>query len=152
LLAGLGAATVLSSCELPGHKSGDPSLVDRRLWVDSRPDKHTDYVHAAIFLSESNVGVFQRASTYDLHLEIFEMTRDSKTMKVTFPQTGRSAGFTFAVRECDDLKPFDLCLTLSSNPWGGPTRYFAFSRPEDESRQLGGLARELRDAAQARRP
>jgi hypothetical protein len=48
----------------------EPGLVDNRLWVDSRPEKHTDYVHAAIFISRANFGLFERASSYDIHLEL----------------------------------------------------------------------------------
>ena len=109
-------------------------------------------MQGAVFVSDANFGVFQRASSYDLRLEFFDMTRDSTTIKLTFPQSNRSATLSFAVRECDDHKPFDLCLTLSSNPWGGPIFYYGFSRPEDERQALGALGRELRDAAQARAP
>ncbi len=66
-----------------------------------------------------------------------------RTVKLTFPQTDRSATFTFSVRECEERKPFNLCLTLSSNPWGGPTAYYGFSRPEDERAALGALARDV---------
>jgi hypothetical protein len=142
-LAALAAATILVWRVWPRHSATDPSLVDRRLWVDSRPDKHTDYVHAVIFVSEANFGLFERASSYDRRLEFFDMTRDARTVKLTFPQTDRSATFTFSVRDCDDHKPFDLCLTLSSNPWGGPTSYYGFSRPDDEREALGALARDV---------
>ncbi len=142
-LAALAVASALVWRAWPRRVASDPSLVDGRLWVDSRPDKHTDYVHAVVFLSDANLGLFERASSYDRRLELFEMTRDSRTVKLTFPQTDRSATFTFSVRECDERKPFDLCLTLSSNPWGGPTAYYGFSRPEDEHEALGALARDV---------
>jgi hypothetical protein len=78
------------------------------------------------------------------------MTRDATSVDLTFPQSNREAKFTFAVRECTDRKPFDLCLSLSSNPWGGPTEYFGFSRPEDEQHELGALSRAVRAAVQDR--
>jgi hypothetical protein len=129
----------------PHHASGaaDPSLVDGRVWVDSRPQKHTDYVHAAIFLSRANFGLFERASSYERRFEFFDMTRKGTAIQLTFPQTERSAAFTYSIRECSDHKPFDLCLTLSANPWGGPTDYYGFSQPEEERAELGDLARDL---------
>ncbi len=32
--------------------------------------------------------------------------------------------------ECDDLPPFDLCLTMSKNPWGGPKKYYSTNDPD----------------------
>jgi hypothetical protein len=124
--------------------SADPGLVDGRLWVSTRPEKLTDYVHAAVFVGQANLGVFERASSYDVRFEFFDMTRDAKSIRATFPQSGRSASFKYSVRTCSELKPFDLCLDVSPNPWGGPRRYYGFSKPEDEDQALGPLAQRLR--------
>ncbi|HEY8040671.1 MAG TPA: hypothetical protein VIF15_12785 [Polyangiaceae bacterium] len=130
-----------------GEIAAEPGLIDGRLWVDSRPDKHTDYVQAAIFLGAANFGLFERASSYDLRLEVFDMTRDARTVKLTFPQNGKAASFGFSVKTCNDLPPFDLCLDVTSNPWGGPKRYHGFSNPEQEDQALGPLAARLRAGA-----
>jgi hypothetical protein len=143
VFAALAASGFVAWLAWPARTSADPSLVDRRLWVDSRPDKYTDYVQAAVFVSDANVGLFERASSFDRHLEFFDMTRTARTVKLTFPQTDRRATFTVSVRTCNDHKPFDLCLTLSNNPWGGPTAYYGFSSPEDERKELGALARDV---------
>ena len=131
--------------------SADPKLLDDRLWVDSRPSKHTDYEQSVLFLSEANFGLFRRASSYDMRLEFFDMTRDGRAVHLTFPQTSRAADLRFTVRECSDHKPFDLCLDLSRNPWGGPTHYFGFSKPEDEQQVLGTIAADARADARRRR-
>jgi hypothetical protein len=115
----------------------DPSLIDGRVWIEKRPDKLTEYVHSAFFLSRVNIGFFERASSYDLRLEVADITRQDTRLRVHFPQSGRDANITYELRACNDLPPFDLCLTVSENPWGGPKRYFGFSRPEDEAAQLG---------------
>jgi hypothetical protein len=39
--------------------SADPGLVDGRLWVSTRPEKLTDYVHAAVFVGSANLGLFR---------------------------------------------------------------------------------------------
>jgi len=124
----------------------DPGLIDGRLWVDSKPDKLTDYVQAAVFVGAVNLGLFERASAFDVHFELFDMTRDAKAIRLTFPQTKRSANFRYSVRECREKKPFDLCLDISSNPWGGPTRYYGFSKPDDEDHAFGALSARMRAA------
>jgi hypothetical protein len=125
----------------------DPALLDGRLWADGRPVKHTDYVNAVFFVTDATLGVFQRASSYDMHVELFDMTRDKARIRLSFPQSKRSATFRYSVRQCRDRAPFDLCLDMSSNPWGGPTHYYGFSRPEDERQALGDMAKDLRHRA-----
>jgi hypothetical protein len=153
LAAVVGGLSLLGPHATRGGDTGaldDPGLVDNRLWVDGRPEKHTDYVHAAIFISRANFGLFERASSYDVRFEFFDMTRDPQRITLTFPQTNRSATIGFSVKACDEKKPFDLCLDLTSNPWGGPKRYYGFSQPEQERAQLGDVADRLR--ADAQRP
>jgi len=126
----------------------DDSLIDGRLWVEGRPDKLTDYVHASIFISRANFGLFERASTYDMRMEFFDLTRKDGKLKVFFPQTKKSAETSFTVKECKDKAPFDLCLDLAENPWGGPKRYYGFQRQDDERAALGDLAARIRAHAQ----
>jgi hypothetical protein len=125
----------------------DPSLIDGRVWIEKRPEKLTDYVHAAFFLSRANLGVFQRGSSYDVRFEIADVSRKEARLRVYFPQTGRDATTTYRVRSCRDLPPFDLCLDISENPWTGPRRYFGFSQPDEERASLGDLGREVRARA-----
>jgi hypothetical protein len=148
LVAGAGA---LLYWRLPGKAgvadgSGD---VDGRVWVEKRPDKHTDYVHVALFFSRANFGLFERASSYDMRLELADVTRKDDKLRVFFPQTGKDTTVTIRVKSCNDLPPFDLCLDLSDNPWGGPKRYYGFTNPEDEAAQLGDFAKEARLVAAA---
>jgi hypothetical protein len=128
-----------------------PGDVDGRVWVEKRPDKHTDYVHVAFFFSRANFGLFQRASSYDMRLELADVSRKDDKLRVFFPQSGKDATVTIKVRSCNDLPPFDLCLDMSDNPWGGPKRYYGFTNPEDEAAQLGDLAKDTRLLA-AERP
>jgi hypothetical protein len=130
----------------------DESLLDGRVWVEGRPDRLTDYVHAAFFVTRANIGVFQRSSAYDMRLEFFDVSRQKGVLKFHFPQTKKDASVTFAVKECSEKPPFDLCLDLNDNPWGGPKRYFGFQKPEDEKAQLAGIAARMREAATATRP
>jgi hypothetical protein len=133
-------------------EAADESLIDGRAWVEGRPDKLTDYVHAAFFITRANFGVFERASAYDLRLEFFDLTRQKGALKIHFPQTKKDASVTFSVKECSDKPPFDLCLDLSDNPWGGPKRYYGFQKTEDEKAELASVAAHLREAAAGTHP
>src|SRR5262249_36377839 len=68
-------------------EAADESLIDGRAWVEGRPDKLTDYVHAAFFITRANFGIFERGSAYELRLEFFDLTRQKGALKIHFPQT-----------------------------------------------------------------
>ncbi len=104
----------------------DASLIFDRAWVDSiaGTDK-TQFVRAFLVVKRLPVGIVQKASRYRLEVERFsyKKIKDGK-LALIFPQTGKKASITYTIETCDDLPDHDLCLNLSSNPWGGPTRYF----------------------------
>jgi len=125
-------------------RAADESQLDGRVWVEGRPDRVTDYVHSAFFFSRANFGVFERASAYDMRLEFCDLTKKDGKLKLFFPQTKKSAEISFTVKECSEKAPFDLCLDLGENPWGGPKRYYGFTREEDERAALGDTAVRLR--------
>ena len=128
----------------PVETADDDSLAWNRVWVEKRPDKHTDYVHVMLLFSRSHFGLFERASSYDVRLEFAEFSTDKNNVKMVFPQTGTKKDFTVKVSKCDALPPFDLCLDVSENPWGGPKRYYGFTDPENERRELGEIAADAR--------
>ena len=127
-----------------------PSLLFHRSWVEKKPEKYTDYVQGMWVGAYWPVGYFERDSAYDMHAEQFDYKRDRNKLQIVFPQTGRAAEFTFEVRACDATPPFDLCLDISKNPWGGPERYYGFRHLDDEAKHLGD--RRARSEARAKRP
>jgi len=143
----IGAAALAASAILVGRwivggssddgAAEDPSLLFHRSWVEKKPEKYTDYVHGMWVGAYWPVGYFDRDSAYDNHSERFDYKRDRNKIQVAFPQTGRAAEFTFEVKACDATPPFDLCLDLSKNPWGGPERYYGFRHAYDEAKHLG---------------
>jgi hypothetical protein len=129
----------------------NPRLLLDRVWIDSKPEKHTDYMHALIVLSDAPIGAFQKASAYHVELEIFEFTRDGAKVSLNFPQRDQRARFSYQIEKCDELPPFDLCLTLSANPWKGPRRYYGLSEQDEEERALGGVRHQLLHRLQVER-
>jgi hypothetical protein len=135
-LANLGGCT-----PSPGE---DPSLLMGRVWIESKPERPTDYTHGAFLLPRPALGIFQRSSAYDFHFERFDYRRDGHALELTFPQTGKTAEITFTVSACNALPPFDLCLDLSDNPWGGPKRYYGMRKQDEDDAALRGMRAHLR--------
>jgi hypothetical protein len=117
----------------------DPSLIQGRMWFAKMPEKPTEHVHGLFIVPRPKRGVFSNSSAYDLHLEVFEYAREESKVKLKFPQSDKKAEFSYTIKKCDE-EPFDICLDLDKNPWGGPKRYYA---------RLGGSGGELaaREAA-----
>jgi len=141
LLPALAALAAVAGCTpAPGE---DPSLLLGRVWVDSTPEKPTDYVHGAFFLQRPAIGVFQRASNYDFHFERFDYKREGQGVHFTFPQSGKTADVTYKVTACTERPPFDLCLDLSANPWGGPKRLYGIRQQDEDSAALRSIKAHL---------
>ena len=50
--------------ELDAAHGDDPAMLVDRLWLDSKPEKYTDYTHVMIVFSGAPFGIFQKASAY----------------------------------------------------------------------------------------
>ena len=146
LLAGTAGYVALQNLDLlrGSAKEEDPALLYNRIWMETKPENPTDYVQGAYFLSRPQLGLFQRASSYDFHFERFDYTRDGAKLVVTFPQTKRTSDVEVHITKCGAPAPFDLCLDVNENPWGGPKRYYGMTAQEDEARALGPAATALR--------
>lgn len=147
LLLGLGALG--STCRRCDPGGGDPELIFGRAWMTPAPERETDWMHGFVVLREQRLGAFYRASYWRVEQELFEFDRDDgeRVLRLRFPQDDRRATVRYDVRECDDMPPFELCLELDNNPWGGPRRYYAYRDGDDEdeaARRHPGLARVLR--------
>ncbi len=128
------------------RRGDDPRMVLDRVWVDSMPERYTDYVHAMLVLSDAPIGLFQKASAYQVNLEIMEFRRDGGTLQIRYPQSGKSEQVKFKISRCNDLPPLDLCLDFAKGPWRGPKRYYGAT---DES-HLPERLLDLEVAARAR--
>jgi hypothetical protein len=121
----------------------DPVMLLDRLWVDSKPEKYTDFTQVMLAVSAAPLGIFQKASAYQATTELYEYKRRDSRLTVHFPQSGKTREVSYQIRSCDDLPPFDLCLDLAENPWGGPRRYFGLKDPDQEAALFGELRHHL---------
>jgi hypothetical protein len=126
---------------------GDPSLLTDRVWLEKMPTAPTQHIHVMLALDEAPLGVFQKGSAYQATLEVFEYRVEDGRIELRFPQSDKKATVRYRARACSDQPPFDLCLELSKNPWGGPTRYYGFADDEAAAAALGELGHRLEHAA-----
>lgn len=124
-------------------RAEDPSLVLDRLWLDSKPERYTDYTHLFFVISAAPFGVFQQSSAYRSVAELTEYKRKGDRLLMHFPQTDKKHEVSFRISQCDELPPFDLCLDLSQNPWGGPRRYYGLADPDQEQALFGARRHEV---------
>lgn len=129
-----------------------PAMLFSRLWLEKVPEKPTDYVQGSYVLDTPAVGMFQRASAFDYHVELFRHEQKGNKIELDFPQTDKKAKITFTIKSCDDLPPFDLCLTLSENPWGGPKKYHGFRDADEEAEALPGMREAMAARAGLQQP
>ena len=129
--------------------SDSSSDVFDRVWIDTKPHAYTDYVQAFVVLSDIPLGIFQKSSSYRAELEVFEYAHKGNQLSVVFPQDDKKAKFGFKVTACDDLPPFDMCLSLTKNPWHGPKKYYSMRDPDA---MLDAKMHELRHRADALPP
>jgi hypothetical protein len=150
---GLSSLVLYGACRALHHEDApeaNAGLLPDRLWMESMPEKRTDYIQGLYVVGGSDAGLFSRSSNYDLHLEIFELSEGREELGFRFPQSGKTAKVKYSIRSCSDKKGFDLCLDLSENPWGGPKRYYATREQDGESDAARAMENEL--AREARRP
>lgn len=132
----------------PGRlDGGDPTLLTDRVWLEGLPESRTEHKHAMLVMADAPYGVFHKGSAYQASYEVFEHSGRGNSLKLTFPQSGKKAEVATRVTACSDRPPFDLCLQLSSNPWGGPTRYYGFRDEAGAGERVVELHHRLAHAA-----
>jgi hypothetical protein len=96
-----------------------------RIWFDRYPEKPTDSINLAFFLA-GGIGFYDSGSAYRSCSDIVEFERQNDKLQMKFLQDGKQAEMRFKVTKCDDVAPFNVCLTID-NPPRGPKRYFGFA-------------------------
>src|SRR5688500_11775322 len=54
----------------------DAHLLLDRVWIDSKPEKYTDYAHVMYVLGPAPIGIFQKSSAYRSTAELYEYRRN----------------------------------------------------------------------------
>ncbi|HEX2690668.1 MAG TPA: hypothetical protein VHN14_28825, partial [Kofleriaceae bacterium] len=105
-------------------------LFDRN-WIDRMPENHTDRLHVYRFVPSMGGGVFQDRTLFKGTFELFTFTVEHGDHIVfNLPETHEKVTSQFTIEKVDGPAPFDLKLTLWSDP-RGPRAYFGMRAETD---------------------
>jgi hypothetical protein len=110
-------------------------LIDRN-WIDRMPETDRDKLHVYRFVPNMGGGVFQDRTLYKGTFELFKFSIDGDHILFDLPETGEHVRSQFHIEAVDGPAPFDLKLTVWSDP-RGPTVYYGMRAENARVKQLG---------------
>lgn len=130
VLATLGIAACSKSSPRLSATDARDVLIDRN-WIDRMPESMTDRLHVYRFVPSMGGGVFQDRTLYKGTFELF-MFRVDRGDHIVFdlPETGEKVTSQFTIENVAGPAPFDLKLTIFSDP-RGPHEYFGMRSETD---------------------
>jgi hypothetical protein len=142
--AALAVAFALTACHAKSADRFDAGeakrlLIDRN-WIDRMPTTETDRLHVYRFVPTMGGGVFQDRTLYKGTFELFTFKVDADHIDFNLPQTHERVRSQFQIDKVAGPKPFDLKLTIWSDP-RGPHEYYGIRSETDRSGEK--LAAEL---------
>ena len=110
-------------------------LINRN-WIDRMPENTTDRLHVYRFVPSMGGGVYQDRTLYKGTFELF-MFRVERGDHIVFhlPETQEKVTSQFKIEQVDGPAPFDLKLTIHTDP-RGPHVYFGMRAETDRDGQL----------------
>jgi hypothetical protein len=97
-------------------------LIDRN-WLDLWPETERDHLFVYRFTPSMGGGVFQDRTLYKGTFELFRFGTDGASITFDLPETGETVKTGFTIERVDGPEPFDLRLTLATDP-RGPRIYY----------------------------
>jgi hypothetical protein len=133
-LAALGVVAACSSKPSPSpHLSANDArdvLIDRN-WIDRMPETTTDRLHVYRFVPSMGGGVFQDRTLFKGTFELFTFKVERGDHIVfDLPETREKVTSQFTIEKVAGPAPFDLKLTIFSDP-RGPREYFGMRSETD---------------------
>ena len=134
-LAALAACSSKSSPQLSASDARDV-LIDRN-WIDRMPENTTDRLHVYRFVPSMGGGVFQDRTLFKGTFELF-MFRVERGDHIVFelPETHERVTSQFKIEKVDGPKPFDLKLTIATDPRGPHVYYGIKAETDRDGRKL----------------
>jgi len=128
------AACSKSSPQLSASDARDV-LIDRN-WIDRMPQNTTDRLHVYRFVPTMGGGVFQDRTLYKGTFELF-MFKVERGDHIVFdlPETNEKVTSQFKIEQVDGPAPFDLKLTIFTDP-RGPHVYYGMRSETDRDGHL----------------
>lgn len=98
-------------------------LIDRN-WLDVWPERHSDRIHVVRFVPSMGGGVFQDRTVFQGEFELFAFDLHGDVIDLRLPHTGEHVVTHYTIEKVSGPEPFDLKLTLDTNP-RGPRVYYS---------------------------
>jgi hypothetical protein len=123
------ACSSKSTTELSASDARD--VLINRNWLDRMPETQTDRLHVYRFVPTMGGGVFQDRTLYKGTFELF-MFKVERGDHIVFdlPETHEKVTSQFKIERVSGPAPFDLKLTISSDP-RGPHVYYGMQAETD---------------------
>jgi hypothetical protein len=125
LCAGLSIAAAACHGQASPQLSKDDAravLIDRN-WLDRMPENMTDKLHVYRFVPSMGGGVFQDRTLFKGTFELFMFKVTGDHIVFDLPETGQKVTSQFTIETVAGPAPFDLKLTIWSDPRGPHTYY-----------------------------
>src|ERR1043165_8565688 len=123
------ACSSKSNTELSASDARD--VLINRNWIDRMPETTTDRLHVYRFVPSMGGGVYQDRTLFKGTFELF-MFKVERGDHIVFdlPETGEKVTSQFRIEQVDGPAPFDLKLTVFSDP-RGPHVYYGMKSETD---------------------
>jgi hypothetical protein len=101
----------------------DGALVLDRIWIDHVPKHDRDQISVFAAVSQESFGVFQTASAWKGHFELFRYEAHGDEIRILYPQDSHTERAKTKARRCSH-QDFDYCLELDGAS-RGVKRYYS---------------------------
>ena len=134
----LACVLLVAACSSPKHLTGDDAkqlLIDRN-WLDHMPQHEKEQMYVYRFVPSMGGGVFQDRTLYKGTFELF-MFKVERGDHIVFnlPETREKVTSQFKIEQVDGPAPFDLKLTIFTDP-RGPHVYYGMRSETDRDGHL----------------
>ncbi|HMG22644.1 MAG TPA: hypothetical protein VK607_15025 [Kofleriaceae bacterium] len=136
LLAASALVLAFAACSKPAShdrlsETDARSVLINRNWLDRMPETTTDRLHVYRFVPNMGGGVYQDRTLFKGTFELF-MFKVERGNHIVFhlPETREKVTSEFAIERVDGPAPFDLKLTIFSDP-RGPRVYYGIRAETD---------------------
>jgi hypothetical protein len=139
LFMALGLALAVTACSAQSHElsaSDARDVLINRNWIDRMPENTTDRLHVYRFVPNMGGGVYQDRTLFKgtFELFLFKVERGDHLV-FDLPETHEKVTSQFAIERVDGPGPFDLKLTIFSDP-RGPHVYYSIRAETDRDGHL----------------
>ena len=140
LLVASALALAVTACSSKSHDerlsaSDSRDVLINRNWIDRMPERTTDRLHVYRFVPNMGGGVFQDRTLFKGTFELFMFKVDRDHIVFDLPETHERVTSQFQIESVAGPRPFDLKLTIFSDP-RGPHVYYGMRAETDSDGHL----------------